>query len=154
MAQDHDFPFVAALLLGMGLGGFVDGILLHQILQWHHIASAAGHPLDEISALRFNVTLDGAFHVLTWGLVVTGLALLWRTGWQPGQGRAFAGTCLMGFGLFNLVEGTINHHLLGLHHVNETVPESQWIWWDLGFLASGALLLAVGVWLSRPRHRA
>jgi hypothetical protein len=25
------------ILLGLGLGGFVDGIVLHQILQWHHI---------------------------------------------------------------------------------------------------------------------
>jgi hypothetical protein len=23
--------------MGVGLGGFVDGILLHQILQWHHM---------------------------------------------------------------------------------------------------------------------
>ena len=49
---------------------------------------------------------------------------------------------LMGFGLFNLVEGLVNHQILGLHHVNETVPRGQWIWWDLGFLAWGAGMLA------------
>jgi uncharacterized membrane protein len=27
--------------LGIGLGGFVDGIVLHQILQWHHMSTAA-----------------------------------------------------------------------------------------------------------------
>jgi uncharacterized membrane protein len=27
------------LLLGIGLGGFFDGIVLHQILQWHHMLS-------------------------------------------------------------------------------------------------------------------
>jgi hypothetical protein len=41
----------------------------------------------------------------------------------------------------------INHHLLGIHHVNETVPQDQWIVWDLGFLAWGALMLALGWFL-------
>jgi uncharacterized membrane protein len=34
---------------------------------------------------------------------------------------------LVGFGAFNVVEGLINHHFLGIHHVNETVPQSQWL---------------------------
>jgi uncharacterized membrane protein len=50
----------------------------------------------------------------------------------------------MGFGLFNLVEGLIDHQLLGIHHVNETVPQAQWIYWDIGFLVWGALMLLVG----------
>jgi len=54
------------------------------------------------------------------------------------------GTILIGFGLFNLVEGIVDHHILGLHHVNETVPPEQWIWWDLGFLIWGAAMLAAG----------
>lgn len=29
----------AAIVLGIGLGGFVDGIVLHQILQWHEMLS-------------------------------------------------------------------------------------------------------------------
>ena len=57
---------------------------------------------------------------------------------------AFAGTLLMGFGLFNLVEGVINHQIPGLHHVNETVPRVQWTRWDLGFLVWGATMLAGG----------
>jgi uncharacterized membrane protein len=51
----------------------------------------------------------------------------------------------MGFGIFNLVEGLINHQILGLHHVNETVPRAQWIYWDIGFLIWGALML-IGGW--------
>lgn len=43
----------------------------------------------------------------------------------------------MGFGISNLVEGIVDHHLLGLHHVNETVPREQWIYWDVGFLIWG-----------------
>ena len=30
----------AGILLGIGLGGFVDGIALHQIAQWHNMGSA------------------------------------------------------------------------------------------------------------------
>lgn len=52
----------------------------------------------------------------------------------------------MGFGLFNLVEGTIDHQLLGLHHVNETVDRSQWIYSDIGFLVWGATMLLID-WL-------
>ena len=56
------------------------------------------------------------------------------------------GTLLLGFGIFNLVERIIDHQILGIHHVNETVPPDQWIYWDLGFLIGGALMLAGG-WL-------
>ena len=53
---------------------------------------------------------------------------------------------LIGFGAFNVVEGVIDHHLLGLHHVNETVPRDQWVYWDVGFLIWGAAMI-VGGWL-------
>jgi uncharacterized membrane protein len=53
---------------------------------------------------------------------------------------------LMGFGIFNLAEGIVDHQLLGIHHVNETAPRNQWIIWDLGFLVWGALML-VGGWI-------
>jgi uncharacterized membrane protein len=59
---------------------------------------------------------------------------------------------LAGFGIFNLVEGFINHTVLGLHHVNETVPAEDWFLWDMGFLASGAVMLAAGWFLARPAN--
>ena len=89
------FPTVAGLLLG--LGGFFDGIILHQLLQWHHMLSNI-YPPDTVSNLQHNTLWDGVFH-----------------------------------------------QILGIHHVNETVPPSQWIYWDLGFLVWGAIML-VGGW--------
>ena len=59
----------------------------------------------------------------------------------------------MGFGVFNLVEGVIDHQLLGIRHVNETVPRNQWIYWDLGFLIWGAAMLAGGSALVRAGRR-
>ena len=56
----------AGLLLGTGLGGFVDGIVLHQILQWHHMMSdTAGYPVTTLRGLEVNTVADGFFHVVT-----------------------------------------------------------------------------------------
>ncbi|QXE24247.1 hypothetical protein B6N60_02951 [Richelia sinica FACHB-800] len=45
---------MAGVFLGLGLGGFVDGILLHQILQWHHMISNL-QPLTTISNIDLNM---------------------------------------------------------------------------------------------------
>lgn len=153
------FPGGAGVFLGLGLGGFFDGIVLHQILQWHHMLSSAGVPTDSVAGLELNTFWDGLFHAATYLFVVVGLVLLWRGARRPHarwSSCGIVGAVLVGFGLFNLVEGLVNHQLLGLHHVNETVPPEQWIWWDIGFLAVGALLVAVGagLWRSGARRMA
>lgn len=140
----RDFPIAAGLLFGLGLGGFFDGILLHQVLQWHHMLTSAGYPADSVQNLEVNTWWDGLFHLSTYLFVLLGLLMLWRAAQRTHvrwSGKLLAGTLLMGFGLFNLVEGLMDHHLLGLHHVNETVPPAQWIYWDIAFLVWGALML-------------
>ena len=149
-------PAAAGILLGLGLGGFFDGIVLHQLLQWHHMVTNAGYPPDSVENLKINTFLDGAFHTVTYAFVVAALLLFWRDARRsPGAwtARRLAGTILMGFGLFNVVEGLINHQILGLHHVNETVPPSQWIYWDLGFLLWGLAMLILGRAIYRPIRR-
>ncbi|MCQ0970443.1 DUF2243 domain-containing protein [Paracoccus sp. TK19116] len=151
-AARAEFPSAAGVFFGLGLGGFFDGIVLHQILQWHHMASSAGFDVSTIEGLRWNTLFDGLFHATTYVFVIVGLVLLWRSArrshlrWSSGL---LAGMLSFGFGLFNLVEGIVNHQILGLHHVNETVPEPQWIYWDIGFLLLGAALLGVGLLLWR-----
>ena len=90
-----------------------------------------------------------------------GLIVLWRASRRTHirwSSKLLVGSLLIGFGIFNLVEGIVDHHLLGIHHVNETVPREQWMYWDLGFLAWGAAML-IGGWfvlewgLREPRHR-
>jgi uncharacterized membrane protein len=51
---------------------------------------------------------------------------------------------LLGFGAFNVVEDIVDHQILGVHHVNELVPEEQRVWCYLGFLAWGATMLVIG----------
>jgi uncharacterized membrane protein len=142
----------AGLLLGIGLGGFVDGIVLHQILQWHNMLSSVVPPVDLV-AMKVNMIWDGLFHALTWCTTVAGLVVLFRAGARRDtawSGRVLVGAMLGGWGLFNLVEGVIDHQILGLHHVH---PGRDQLAWDLGFLASGVLLMAVGALLVRRAPR-
>jgi uncharacterized membrane protein len=143
------FPRSAGFLLGLGLGGFFDGIILHQVLQWHHMVTSAGFPPNTVENLKINTLWDGLFHLSTYIFVALGLSLLWRAAHQRHvhwSGKMLFGTILLGFGVFNVVEGIVDHHILGIHHVNETVPREQWIFWDVGFLIWGVIMV-VGGWL-------
>jgi hypothetical protein len=68
----------------------------------------------------------------------------------PWSSRTFVSSLLLGWGLFNVVEGVIDHHLLGLHHVH---PGANQLAWDVGFLVFGALLVAAGWGLIRAGRR-
>jgi uncharacterized membrane protein len=147
-------PRAPGLLLG--LGGFVDGILLHQILQWHHMLSDTGdHPATTLAGLEANTLADGFFHLGTWAFVGAATLMTVRA-WQRGElappWRPHAGQLLIGWGVFNLVEGLIDHALLGIHHVRDDLGGP--IGWDLGFLGFGALLVVAGLELVRSGERA
>lgn len=145
--EETGFPVVAGIFFGLGLGGFFDGIVLHQILQWHHMLTSAGFPPNDVHNLKVNTLWDGLFHASTYVFLVAGLIVLWRAAHRTHlwwSWKLLLGTILIGFGVFNLVEGIVDHHLLGIHHVNETVPREQWIYWDVGFLIWGAVMLIVG----------
>lgn len=130
----------AGILLGIGLGGFLDGIVLHQILQWHNMLSAVVPPHD-MEAMRQNMAADGWFHMATWIVTLAGVAALWSGLRGPGplpSTRTFAGNMLLGWGGFNLAEGIIDHHLLGLHHVRDLpqhVPFYDWAFLIIGGVA-------------------
>lgn len=150
------FPIPAGILLGLGLGGFFDGILLHQVLQWHHMLTSAGYPPTSVENLEVNTLWDGLFHASTYVFTGLGLGLLWNAARRrhvAWSGKLLLGTLLLGWGIFNVAEGLIDHHLLGIHHVNETVPQSQWLYWDLGFLVWGAAMLLGGWLLLRAGQR-
>jgi len=156
MSRPSGSVFGPALLLGAGLGGFLDGIMLHQILRWHHLLSER-----QDAGQTANLVADGLFHTAAWLAVLAGVLWLWhRTGrgvpetghHRAGQRRwgALAGPMVAGWGLFNLGEGAVNHHLLGLHHVR---PGPDQTLYDIGFLALGALWVAGGLAWQRAASR-
>src|SRR3546814_2018128 len=62
-----DLPSLAppGIMLGIGLGGFFDGIVLHQIFQAHAMLSAV-IPLNSMMNMKANMLADGLFHAFMW----------------------------------------------------------------------------------------
>jgi len=131
---------LAALVLGVGIGGFLDGIVIHQLLGWHHMLSGWYPDAD----MRLMMIGDGLFHLLCLVIVLVGVALLNRR--APLRERVLLGGILAGWGVFNLVEGVVDHQVLGIHHVR---PGPHQLVYDLGFLASGVVLVALGTLFAR-----
>jgi len=75
---EEGFPASAGILFGVGLGGFFDGIVFHQVLQWHHMVTSAGYPANTVANLELNTLLDGLFHAATYVCIAAGLVILWR----------------------------------------------------------------------------
>jgi len=142
----------AGIMLGIGLGGFVDGILLHQIIHWHNMGSAVVPPTT-MEAMQQNMTWDGLFHAAVWLLTLVGVYWLLsdaRRGARLPSPKAFTGLLIFGWGLFNLVEGIIDHHLLGLHHVRDLpahVPLYDWLFLGIG----GVAFILLGLAMARER---
>jgi uncharacterized membrane protein len=134
----------------MGLGGFVDGILLHQIWQVHAMLSAQV-PLDTMENMQTNMTADGLFHAVVWMATFAGIVMLFNAAKRSDvffSDRALYGSMLMGWGIFNVVEGVIDHHILEVHHVVERLGQSMWDWL---FLGASAVLILIGRVIARER---
>jgi uncharacterized membrane protein len=141
---------LAGILIGIGMGGFVDGIVLHQILQWHNMLST-WIPPTTMEAMRINMLWDGIFHAFVWLVTLTGIFMFWKAayyGEMIASFRAFVGQLLLGWGSFNLVEGLINHQILGLHYVRQ-VP--NYTIYNLIFLAIAGILFIILGWVLMRR---
>ena len=147
----HAPLITAGTFLGIGMGGFVDGILFHQILQLHAMVSAIV-PKTTIANIEINMFWDGMFHALTWVMTAIGLMLLWKAARRvdvPWLGKVFVGALFLGWGLFNLIEGIIDHHILNLHHVYEAQGQSKF---DYLFLLSGVVFIVGGLMAIRGQR--
>jgi uncharacterized membrane protein len=140
---------VPGLLLGLGLGGFVDGIVLHQILQWHHmISSTSAGATDTVAGLEANTLGDGLFHAATWLVTAAGVWWLWKSlpHGRVTLDRQFFGWLICGWGLFNVADEIVFHALLDLHHIREGNSE---LVYDMGFTAIGIAQILIGTLLAR-----
>jgi uncharacterized membrane protein len=149
----HERIRAGALALGVGLGGFLDGIVLHQIAHWHQMLSATLPP-ETVQAMRQNMTADGWFHLATWAITLAGIFILWSGIRGPGplpSTRSLVGYMLVGWGTFNVLEGIVDHHLLELHHVRDLPTHVAF--YDWAFLILSAALVLFGIALRDGRHR-
>lgn len=113
----HRKVSMAGIWLGIGMGGLVDGIVLHQILQWHDMVSN-WIPPTTMATMKISMVWDGIFHTFVWLITAIGIGLLWRAAYRHEAVpplRAFAGQLLLGWGGFNLIEGVVDHQILGVH---------------------------------------
>jgi uncharacterized membrane protein len=140
----------AGYLLGFSFGGFFDGILLHQILQWHHLLSGLGRP--PFSDLRVQILADGLFHAAMYVVAAAGIWKLLQVRYllvDRSSDRLLAAALLIGFGMWHVVDAALSHWILGIHRVRMGVPNP--ILWDmLWFVLFGVLFVAAGLVL---RHR-
>jgi uncharacterized membrane protein len=134
---------VAAMILGIGLGGFADGIIFHQVLQTHEMLSNKIPPTD-YTGKSVNMFWDGIFHFFCLLVVLAGIILMWRLLSRNDinrSGKLFTAGLFGGWGIFNIVEGIIDHHVLKLHNVIEYATNP-----DIGnyiFLGISCILLFV-----------
>jgi uncharacterized membrane protein len=142
----------AGMVLGIGIGGFLDGIALHQILQWHEMLSNK-IPVNNYIGKSVNMFWDGIFHSFCLIVVFIGIILLWRAATNSAavkSARLLMGSMLSGWAIFNLVEGIINHEWLKLHNVMEYAVDhdvaNHW------FLGISVVLLLFGSWVSKTPH--
>jgi len=121
----------AAFILGFALGGFFDGILLHQVLQWHHFLSLVGG--QSLREIRTQIVADGLFHVAVYLVMGVGLWMLWRSRLDSSSSdRRFFGALLLGFGIWQFADVLVFHWIIQIHHIRVDVPNP--VLWDVGWL--------------------
>lgn len=143
----------AGTLLGLGLGGFVDGILLHHLLQWHQMFSNEIPPVDLLSK-SVNMFWDGMFQIAALTLTLLGVLALWRLPDRNGVRRPAGllfGAMIFGWGAFNFVDSLFNHYIFRYHNVREPPADPQL--WNLGFLLLSIALLLFGWSLMKRTSR-
>jgi uncharacterized membrane protein len=136
----------AGIALGLGFAGLFDSFAFHMILQWHHMLSNVIPP-NSMENMHRLMTYDGMFDAFNFLVLLIGSFLLWRAAYNRLPIPAlptFIGQLLFGFGLFNLIEGILDHHLLQIHYVRQ-VPDYAIYNWT--FLGVGALVPLVIGWL-------
>ena len=133
----------SAVVCGVGIGGLADGIVLHQVLQWHHLISD-DTSAQTVAGLEKNTLADGVFHLAVLVVLIIGGAMLVRavSDTKSAWGRLAGGGLLLGWGVFNLVDEAVFHLALDLHHIRMV---DDYVWYDVGFTLMGVVLILLGL---------
>jgi uncharacterized membrane protein len=136
---------LSGILFGLGVAAFVDEVVFHQLLHWHHFYDRSTSAVGLVS--------DGIFHAFGWFAAVGSVFLLVELQRRHGLRwpRWLAGM-LLGAGVFQLYDGLVQHKLLGIHQIRYGV---ELLVYDLTWNAVGILLILAGAALlvaTRRRH--
>lgn len=148
------------VLLGIGIAGFIDESIFHQLLQWHNFYWATDQ--------RGRILSDGLFHIASTLVLLWGALRLWRdrASWTAAHSRAILAGILSGAGGFNTYDGVVQHVILHFHLVNEHVckvatdPNNSILTcrddipYEVVWILIGAGILGAGVMLARRALRA
>ncbi len=127
------------ILFGLGLVAFIDEVIFHQLLHWHHFYDK--------STTEVGLVSDGLFHAFSFFATIGSAFLLadlnrkhafWKKRWLGG--------IFLGAGIFQLYDGIIQHKLMGLHQIRygvEILP------YDIVWNVIAALLIVIGIILFR-----
>lgn len=138
---------LAAGTLGVGLGGLLDVILFHLVLQTHHLVTGIVPPTS-LSGVRTNVFGDGVFSLAMLLVMGVGAVRLWSALVEadpdrPPSASAVGGAAVVGLGVWNVFDVVVDHALLGLHHATYPVLDV----YDLGWFVASLALVGAG-WLT------
>jgi uncharacterized membrane protein len=134
---------VGYFVVGLSVGALLDGFVLHEVLQWHHLWSRKT-PITTVSGLEKNTLADGIFHLVFLVVLLLGIGLLFG---RRIEGRPFAGLLLIGWGVFHVLDQVVFHLVLKAHHIREGVANPEVYDWT--FFAIGLVLIALGMLVCR-----
>lgn len=143
--------FVPGLVLGVGFGAMLDGLLFHELLQWHHFLSdVEGYSMHTMEGLEENTLADGLFHLFAMVVSFIGVVLLWRAGRDGAlpDSRITIGAVVIGWAAFDIVDGLVIHLLLSLHHLYQ---DDFQVGSDLVYVAANVVLGVLGYLFARSR---
>lgn len=131
----HGRNLVAGILLGLGTVAFIDEVVFHQLLHWHHFYDRSTSDVGLVS--------DGFFHAFSWFATVASLFMVAslrheRVFWVS----AFAAGWLTGAGFFQLYDGLVQHKLMRLHQIRYGVDPVPY---DVTWNVVAAVLLLAGI---------
>lgn len=129
----------SGFLFGVGMVAFIDETVFHQLLHWHHFYDKSTSDIGLIS--------DGLFHAFSWFATIGALFMFAdlrrRNVWVK---KRWLGGSLLGSGIFQLYDGTIQHKLMRLHQIRyvDDVAVYDIIWNSLAvvMIVAGSLLAA------------
>ncbi|CAH1222921.1 hypothetical protein PAECIP111891_05411 [Paenibacillus allorhizoplanae] len=128
----------SGILFGLGLVGFIDETVFHQLLHWHHFYDKSTTQIGLIS--------DGLFHAFSWFVTVGSLFMFADLRRRKALYlKRWVGGILLGAGFFQLYDGTIQHKIMRLHQIRY-VPDV--IIYDTTWNISAIIMLFVGIMLT------